>query len=240
MLLPLHFSIPAVGIVLELASEKEHCGDSMAAVFVTYCAINFFRYTWAFLVRVGMVIALLKIREIWGKFPDTSQCRSAVQLHAKLTDKYIEAGKQVQEITGIFQTWFLFPWIIFFLASSLEAKNVLWVWNSEREDVENLPVIYYLLYNINQMVGLLVPYLCGQKMDSYHHQYHLKMEQAQLDPNRDEKFRAEQRAMLIQEEDNYNFVPRVWGLGIKVKMNSLIYVIFLIAGLFFTLFGAMI
>lgn len=211
-------SVPAVGIALEL---KKQCEDSLAAVFIVYCVVNFFRYTWSFLVRAGMVFATFAVREIWMN--NTPESGSTDQLY-KI---YEEKGEKAQKVVGIFQTWFLFPWIIFFIASSLECKNVLRVWNGDREEILPLPLAYYFLYNINQIMFLLIPYLCGLKMDYYHHKFYK------------ENHISCQPEMLIQEDDDYNFVPRVWGSGIKVKMNSVIYSLFLLLGIFFTLCGTL-
>ena len=71
---------------------------------------------------------------------------------------------------------------------------------------------------------LLIPYLCGLKMDYYHHKFYKE---------------HVSRPTETPEEDDYNFVPRVWGLGIKVKMNSVIYSLFLLLGIFFTLCGSL-
>ena len=214
MILLLCLSVPAVGIALEL---NKQCEDSLATVYIVYCVVNFFRYTWSFLVRAGMVFATFVVREIW--MDNTPESESADEL-------YKEKGEKVQKVAGIFQTWFLFPWIIFFIASSLEAKNVLRVWNGNREEILPMPLAYYLIYNINQIMFLLIPYLCGLKMDYYHHKFYKRHVSCQT-------------AMLIQEDDDYNFVPRVWGLGIKVKMNSVIYSLFLLLGIFFTLCGTL-
>ena len=46
-------------------------------------------------------------------------------LHAELTDQYTLAGERVKAINEVFQTWFLFPWVIFFISSSLDAKEIL-------------------------------------------------------------------------------------------------------------------
>lgn len=64
-LLPL--SIPSVGIALEHTDEKKHCGNSSAKLFYAYCVVNFFRYFWSFTVRAGMVVATLRVREVWKK-----------------------------------------------------------------------------------------------------------------------------------------------------------------------------
>ena len=214
MILLLCLSVPTVGIALELNKE---CGDSLGTVYIVYCVVNFFRYTWAFSARAGMVFATFAVREIWmNNAPESGSTE----------ELYKEKGERVQKVARIFQTWFLFPWIIFFIASSLEAKNVLRVWNGDRIEILPLPLAYYLLYNINQIMLLLIPYLCGLKMDYYHHKFYKQEVSCQT-------------AMPIQEEDDYNFVPCVWGLGIKVKMNSVIYSLFLLLGIFFTLCGAL-
>ena len=214
MILFLCLSVPAVGIALEL---NKQCEDPLAAVFIVYCVVNFFRYTWSFLVRAGMVFATIAVREIW--------MNNTYEFKSESTDKlYKEKGKMVQKVAGIFQTWFLFPWIIFFAASSLECKNVLRVWNGNREKILPLPLTYYFLYNINQIMFLLIPYLCGLKMNYYHHKFYKRHVSCPTE---------------TPEDDDYNFVPCVWGLGIKVKMNSVIYSLFLLLGIFFTLCGSL-
>ena len=197
-------SLPVIGLLLESS-----CGDAKvtAKVFIAYCIINFFRYGWALSVRMGMVYATLKVKEIWEGIQDGNA--------TPLT--YKNAGKQVKKIAGIFETWFLFPWIIFFLISSLKAKNILSLWKEDAEEVEFLALVYFMLYNVNQMIFLIIPYLCAKKMNQYHHQ--CVMQQLQ-----------------IQADENYDVEPHLWGLGLKVKMKSFIYTLFLVMGLVFTIF----
>ena len=231
-------SIPVVGVLLE-----EHCDDAKvtANVFIAYCSVNFLRYTWAFSVRMGMVFATLKVKEIWKSV--LANIRNVNEettlLHASLTSTYRNAGEQVKKIARIFETWFLFPWIIFFLASSLKAKNILSLWNDDEEEIEILPLVYFMLYNINQMIFLIIPYLCAKKMNHYHHQCVEGIQKKQLNTEMGEGFVANQRKLLIQVDKNYDVEPHVWGLGFKVKMNSFIYILFLLLGLFFTLFTPM-
>ena len=98
-------------------------------------------------------------------------------------------------------------------------------------------IVYFLLYNIKQMIYLLIPYICGQKMNHYHHQCHSRIKEMQLSRLLSKDVQAQQQKMF--NEYDYDFVPHFWGFGFKMKMNSMIYVIFLILGLLFTLFGAM-
>lgn len=103
-----------------------------------------------------------------------------------------------------------------------------------------LPIIYFVLYNINQMVLLIIPYMCGRNIDHNNEKFHKRIKAIQLKNTHNDKFRAEQRKMLIEKEENYDFVPHVWGLGFGVKMNSFIYIVFLLLGLFLTICGALI
>ena len=236
-ILALCLAIPAVGIALEV-----HCGDTNSSThtFIAYCCVNFIRYAWAFSVRFGMILATLKVKKIWKNASESilesnASDHTAVSLHARLTDEYTRAGEEVQEITKIFEMWFLSPWIIFFLASSLDSKNILSPWNERKKEVETLPLVYFMLYNINQVILLIIAYVCAKKMNHSHHQFVQRIQKQQLNPSRGEEYLAEQRKMLIKVEEIYDFVPRVWLLGFKAKMNSFIYVILLLMGWFFTI-----
>ena len=75
--------------------------------------------------------------------------------------EYNNIGKQVEEIQELFQTWFIIPWVIYVIAASLKPYNILrpWQTNEDGNDPINIPQIYYLLYSINQVITLLIPYL---------------------------------------------------------------------------------
>jgi len=244
-LLPLYalaLFTPSLAIASEIIhGKKKLCIDDLSTVYYIYCVLNYFRYLWVLSVRVAMILATLKVKEIWGKVAaeESGYNIPITVLHAKLTKEYMEAGEKVQKIASIFQTWFLFPWIIFFIASSLEGKDILSVWDKDRENVETLPMAYFLLYNINQIIYLLIPYICGQKMNHYHHECHARIQEQQLSLTTTENDLLERRKVLIQEEHDYDFVPRFWGLGFKVHMNSIIYIIFLLLGVAFTIFRSM-
>ena len=138
-----------------------------------------------------------------------------------------------------FRHGFSFHGLYFFIASSVDAKNTVAIWDEDKDKVENLPMIYLLLYNINQILLLLIPYMCGRKINHYNRLCVIKIQDIQLKHTWSDRFRAEQRTMLIQREEMFDFVPRVWGLGFKVKMNSLIYIVFLLLGIFLTIFNAL-
>ena len=232
----LGLTIPVVGTAVEFHNGKrEGCGVTTSFSFYIYCFFNIFRYAWAYNIRAAMVISTLTIKKIWEEVPKHDGDMNAIRLHASLTDQYVEAGERVKRINEVFQAWFLFPWVIFFIASSVDTRNTVAIWG----EVDNLPMIYLLLYHINQILLLLIPYMCGRKINHYNRLCVIKIQDIQLKRTRSDRFRAQQRKMLIQREDMFDFVPRVWGLGFKVKMNSLIYIVFLLLGIFLTIFNAL-
>ena len=159
-LMPLALSLFPLGIVVEYYYEKDnHCNDPKVSIFYTYCALNVPRYVWSFTVRAGMVLATLKVRELWNECcPESieqltselgcdqgtvSAEKTAARLHKMLTNEYTNTGERVKAVCYIFQSWFLFPWIVFFLQSSLEAKTIVSIWYGDRVKVPTLPLVYY-------------------------------------------------------------------------------------------------
>jgi len=61
-------SIPAIGIYLGYLHEKKTiCNSPWPNLFYAYCVVNFFRYFWSFTIRAGIVVATLRVREVWKK-----------------------------------------------------------------------------------------------------------------------------------------------------------------------------
>ena len=102
---------------------------------------------------------------------------------------YAEIGKKVQVIQELFQTWFILPWVIYFVASSLKTYNILRPWNTDGDGntpPSDIPHIYYLLYNINQLITLIIPFLCAKKINTYHQKYYQLMRAHQLERFKDD------------------------------------------------------
>ena len=168
----LYMTIPAVGAAVEYSNgEKGRVRFFNCFFFYIYCFLDVFRYIWALNVRAVMVIATLTAKKIWEKVyaEQSDNGVTAIRLHGKLTDRYMEAGEKVKCINAVFQTWFLFPWVIFFIFSSVSAKSAVAIWDGEDKNiVETLPMIYLLLFHVKQIVFLLIPYMCGRKINHYH------------------------------------------------------------------------
>ncbi len=152
------------------------------------------------------------------------------------TMAYRSIGRQVMLIQDLFQTWFIIPWIVYLMASSLKTYNILRPWNLDDDGnspPSNIPHLYYLLYNVNQFITLLLPFLCAKKINTYHQKYYNTIRESQLKKfwdNPDQLSLA--RQLNIEKEDNYDFVPRIVLTKISINISSPLYIILLLAGLF--------
>lgn len=156
--------------------------------------------------------------------------------YQKHAQDYAAIGKHVQEIQELFQTWFIVPWVVYLLASSLKTYNILRPWHSDGDGdtpPSNIPHIYYLLYNINQFITLLIPYLCAKKMNTYHQKYYKLMRDNQLKVFEKEPSKLSfARQLVIEKEECYDFMPRIIGTSITINIGSPLFVVLLLAGLF--------
>ena len=97
----------------------------------------------------------------------------------------------------------------------------------------NIPRIYYLLYNLNQFVTLLIPYLCAKKINTYHHKYYKTMRMQQLMKFKDKpSCLSFANQLLVEKEERYDFLPRILGTSITISIGSPLYVVILLAGIF--------
>ena len=239
-------AIPTVGIVQEILHMKRvACDKDSGNVFLAYCSVNVLRYGWDFSVRVGMIVTTLVVGKVWSTSTDLT-CANAEPLenmsdrfaqgmyetdeYVKMLDKkYHEDGELAHTCNEIFQAWFILPWIIYFIAASLEVGNVLLPWQDDKQAFTSyFPKVYYLMYNINQLITLLVPYLCAKKMEARHKKYFKHMQ----DDISSKPFGA---TMTIQKVEHFDFSPRIIGTRIRVDISSPLYFLFLIVGFFFTI-----
>lgn len=153
-----------------------------------------------------------------------------------LSKRYTEIGKQVQVIQDLFQPWFVVPWIVYLIASSLKTYNVLRPWNADGDGdtpLSSIPHIHYLLYNINQFITLIIPYLCAKKINTYHQKYFKIMRDHQLKKFEDDPSRLSLARQLMLDRKNLNdFVPRIIGTSITISIGNPLFVIILLVGIF--------
>lgn len=262
VLLLLSVAIPIVGVVMEVHySQTTQCKDHNKWIFIAYCVFNLGRYLFASCTRLAMAFAAIEIGRIWSiavfgnpaheaeveRRNQTEQILEDWKVSSKkfdeLSQNYHQHGKKSRMFCDIFKTWFIVPWLTYFIATSIKTTDVLTPWLKDEQKIEVekklLPAIYYIMYNIFQLISLLVGYLCGLKMNTYHHDYYAAMRRAQLNAFNSNSRRAFARMIRTQKTEQYDFIPHVAYAHLKIPMDNPLYILFLLLGIFFTVGGAL-
>lgn len=163
--------------------------------------------------------------------------KTVIEDYKERTKDYFYKGQKVERILKIFQTWFLIPWLLFYVGSSLDADHILKSWKDGPTDdgYYEFSELTYLVYNLNQLILLIFSLLCSVKMNSHHCNYISQLKSEQF-----KKFKTASRIALmnmnkIEKEDKYDFTPRILCTNIKVQIDSSLYVLLFLVGIFFTI-----
>ena len=260
ILLPYLFlglSVPSYGMHQEIkAINSRVCYWKYHYIFVLYNALDIFHYLIAYSVRFMIIFTTLSLSKYW--FPDhTTQESSGTRVNSQNANSNVEEdgvlldwivvssdfhehykayssiGKKAKVINELFQTWFILPWVFYFIVSSLNTSNILRPWVDDDQPPSSIP---YLLYNIYRFFTLFIPYLCTKKINTYHQKYYERMRKQQLIKFEETESRLLFTSQLLLEKDEYyDFLPRVIGTNITISIGSPLVVIFLLAGIFFTI-----
>ena len=257
ILLPYFFLgliIPALGLYQEIVYFERLVPQCYRHYYLAFCITDFFRYMSAFTVRIMMIYTALSLKEIWNSVadsPDAENPDADTQILPKkivedwkvvssdfqvLSKRYTKIGDKVQVIQDLFQTWFIVPWVAYLIASSLKTYNVLSPWDADNDidtPLSNILHIHYLLYNINQFITLIIPYLCAKKINTYHQEYFKNMRDHQLEKFKDDPSRLSLARQLMVDRDSSNdFVPRIIGTSITISIGNPLFVIIMLVGIF--------
>ena len=229
---------------------------------MAYSVVNFLHYILAYLVRIAMIYTVLFLKETWFpqhprqiedrrvEFQDLREVNASAdseRLQIELYDwrivsedyktraqEYTEIGQRAEVIQDLFQTWFIVPWVIHIVASYLQVKNILYPWDDGGG--AQTSQIYYMFYQVNQIVTLVIPYLCAKKINMYHHEYFGSMRNAQLERFKDDPNRlALARQLRFERQIEYDFEPRIVGTTIIISVGSPLYVTILLADNFLSI-----
>ena len=257
-------SVPALGIVLELQHGQEiDCKDYVYEYHVVYWLLDIIRYLHDVAIRTLMVLATIVIGQLWHndelestkdledktktiepeEYADYLKDRDETsEDHKMRTKEYAQAGSEVERILEIFQTWFPIPWVLYFISASLDTDHILQSWKdgSSGEGHYDFAEISYMVYNFNQISLLTISFLCSKKMNTHHRNYLAQSRRKQR-----ERFKTASRMAMasmnkIEKEEHFDFVPRIWGTSIKVPVESSLYIVTLLLGIFFTVCEALI
>lgn len=90
----------------------------------------------------------------------------------------------------------------------------------------------YMVYILNQLILLTVPYLCSKKMNAYHSNYITQSNQ-QLQMYATDSRKAFASMTKIKKDDSLDFTPRIWGTNVKIDVEHPFYIAMLLISLFF-------
>ena len=244
-MLILSLSIPVLGIILEI---QHGCGSH--AVYWIFDTVH---YVHDVAVRILMLLATVVIGQIWSlelqtvkKEKNSKEPTNYMEYladrnivcedHQTRTKDYAKKGRKVERILEIFQTWFVIPWLIYFVGSSLDTDHILRFWKdgSNSAGQYDFSEIAYMVYNLNQIFFLVFAFLCSKKMNTDHSKYFSESRYQQLNKFKTASKMAFASLNKIEKEDHFDFVPRFWGSSIKIPINNSIYTVVLFVGIFFT------
>ena len=244
-LLIFSLSIPVLGSILEF---QHGCG-----AHVGYWIFDLVCYVHDVAVRILMLLATVAIGQIWSPELLTVQIKNKLKEptdyteylkdrnivcedHQTRTMDYAERGRKVELILEIFQTWFVIPWLLYFVGSSLDIDHILrsWKHGSNSDGRYDFPEIAYMVYNFNQIFFLMIAFLCSKKMNTDHCEYFSWSRNQQLDKFKTASKMAFASLNKIEKKDHFDFAPRIWGSSIKIPINNSIYIVVLFVSVFFT------
>ncbi len=154
-------------------------------------------------------------------------------------EEYAHIGRKVKVINELFQAWFIIPWIIYFATASLKTYNHTRPWKTGLDGEEpsvDIPLVFYILYSLNQLIALIIPFVCINKMNYYHQRYHSVSRERQLSFFYHNVNRYSIAWQLpVEKNSSYDFLPRIWGTDISIDISSPLYIILLLAGLFLSI-----
>ena len=163
----------------------------------------------------------------------------AKDLCTRIND-YNKKGEKARHVLETFKTWFVIPWIVYFIASSLNVNDILKAFRagdgSHSKGHYDLTDINFIVYNFNRIMLLTLAFLCSKKMNSYHHTYLMKSQHQQVNQYKAHEHNKIALAYIykIKKEKHFDFVPRLLGTSIAIPIDNPVYVITLLLGLFFT------
>ena len=256
-------SIPSLGIVLELKNGRDtQCDPYVYEHHTLYWILDVVRYLHDVFGRLFMVLAMLAVSMIWFEgeqqctaLEDTDSCpmepisyeeyleerEDAVLDHSKRTQDYTQRGEKVERILQIFQTWFILPWVLYFIASSLDTEEILKSWRSGNDSNKKYDFtdLAFIVYSSNQLLLLALPYFCTKKINAYHRTYRIQSRRQQIKVQKTASRKAFAHLNKIEEEGQFNFIPRIWRTDIRIQVDNPLYVVLLLVGLFFTVINTL-
>ena len=178
--------------------------------------------------------------------------------YSKICSKYRKKGKEVIPFTSAFRSWFVLHWFIYFLGIFIDLTYVVrpWIIGGDVHDSVKIyhqhPLEYVSLaiFIVYDSIVLIVPFVCGLKMNKYHDTYYSKLVKERedklnflecADANQKENGALEYALMAtvlkVQKIEEFDFTPSISGVDIPLTnpgyiLSIVIAMVTLILGIF--------
>lgn len=170
-------------------------------------------------------------------YSDYLKDRQIVSLdHTERWEDYTQRGNRAKCILEVFQVWFILPWLLYFISSSLNTDYILRSWKEDMSSDGHFEFskMVYMVYSFNQLFLLSLPYVCSRTMNAYHHDYIFNSRKQQMESQKTASRMALAYLNKIEQEEHFNFVPHLGGTSIQILVGNPLYTIFLLVGFLFT------
>ena len=194
-------------VSLSFAMEfKDDCVSYMN-IYAAYCGMEFFHVCFDIFVRMIMLVEMFRIREVWDctVFKELNDivnknCTSrslAEVIFRKNLLHYHEHGRRVRYLMHPFKIWFLTPWLIYSVETSINPNSLLSPWTESDSTIEGLTKWFHIVNVAMKTFQLLLQYIFALKINEYHRDYFLEMKRSML--FKLEKTRIEENEDFKQE-----------------------------------------
>ena len=241
-----------------LLDKTLSCGSNNIFLSYAYTAVSSLIFVFQLLIMILMACATLAVAEIWTSGSEvleppriskkSSESQStAYDHHATLSIKYKETGEMVKSLKEAFELYFPLPWIFFFIVTAVQSQVKLFSSEQDQEgvtaDVVFQRITFVVLFYLSYIIQLYSLFVLAVSMNQNHKHFLKAMREKQLEYDIEKKENPDMeeaehtfikachgyaRTLQIEREEDYDFVPRIVFLDIKVGVNDSTYVIFLL------------
>ena len=248
----------AISFAMEL---KDDCVSYMN-IYAAYCGMEAFHVLFDIIIRTIMLVEMFRIRKVWDctllkdylydnvnqnlSINSTDKQESITKLLAAKNFRenllqYHERGKEAKYLMHPFKLWFLTPWLIYSVETSLNPNSLLSPWTESDSTIEDLTKWFHIVNVAMKTFQLLLQYIFALKINESHRDYYLKMKlevvfKFKYDKVKSEGFKqdylaeASQLMATVEFQDDFNFYPTFLGLNPRIPVDGPFFIFVLLLG----------
>lgn len=190
-----------------------------------YTVLAWFHHISDLVIRVAMGVSTRMIMVAWSsgeeklKTIEKSEDPRPIKF-SRIVQNYEKIGKIAAALQDIFQEWFVMSWVVYFIGVIGNIVLVLKALFQGFFSTNSHRSLFYFAHLVSDFASLLIPYICGGLMNHYHKKFRdaLKEVQEKILSNSDVLTECiQQRAVLIQKNASYKFVPSLCCINIPLE-----------------------